>query len=158
MNETRYSAIGVLGATGYTGRELMQLLARHPRARIVFATSESEAGTPLRRLARAAPDLALVRAEDAPLGECDVVFSCLPHGESLALGGARRGPRGRGWSTSPATCGCPGPETPAWARGAVYGLPELHRERHPRRGAGGEPGLLPHRRHPRAGPAGCAAG
>src|SRR5689334_4439170 len=83
MNANRFARAGVLGATGYAGRELVRLLADHPHVELVFASSESEAGQHLRRLAPRAPDLALVHAEEAPLGECDVVFSCLPHGESL---------------------------------------------------------------------------
>lgn len=127
MNETAIR-IGVLGATGYTGRELIGLLLGHRRARIVFATSESEAGTPLRRIARGAPDLALVRAEEAPLAECDAVFSCLPHGESLRWMERVRAAGVRGIDLSN-DLRVPGPQTPAWARDAVYGLPELHRER-----------------------------
>jgi N-acetyl-gamma-glutamyl-phosphate reductase len=76
-------SMGVFGASGYSGRELIALLAHHPRARFAFATSESEAGQPLRRISAAAPELSLVRAADAPVRECDVVFSCLPHGTSL---------------------------------------------------------------------------
>ena len=52
LMSTSVQRIGVLGATGYTGRELIRLLARHSSAEVVFATSESEAGTPLRRLDR----------------------------------------------------------------------------------------------------------
>ncbi|MEX2572382.1 MAG: N-acetyl-gamma-glutamyl-phosphate reductase [Gemmatimonadota bacterium] len=128
MNDSSLTPVGVIGATGYTGRELIGLLARHPRVRIVFATSESEAGTSMRRLARAAPDEPLVRAEDAPLEEAELIFSCLPHGTSI------------GWVERIRAAGVkaidlsndlrvPGPGTPEWARGVVYGLPELHRER-----------------------------
>ena len=127
MNETAIR-IGILGATGYTGRELVQLLIRHRRAEIVFATSESEAGTPLRRVVRGAPDLALVRAEDAPLAACDAVFSCLPHGESLRWMERVRAAGARAIDLSN-DLRVPGPQTPEWARDVVYGLPELHRER-----------------------------
>jgi N-acetyl-gamma-glutamyl-phosphate reductase len=119
--------VGVLGATGYAGRELVRLLTGHPRAEIVFATSESEAGRPLRGLARGAPELALVKSEDAPLGECEVLFSCLPHGASMRWveRGREAGARVVDLSSD---LRVPGPETPAWAREAVYWLPELHRE------------------------------
>lgn len=127
MNETSIR-IGVLGATGYTGRELIGLLVGHPRARIVFATSESEAGKPLRGINRRAPDLALVRAEDAPLSECDAVFSCLPHGESQRWVERARAAGARAVDLSN-DLRVPGAQTPDWAREAVYGLPELHRER-----------------------------
>lgn len=117
---------GVLGANGYTGRELVRLLSAHPRVGIEFATSESEAGSPLRSIWRGAPDLALQRAGDADLGSCDVVFSCLPHGasaewvERAAAAGARV-------VDLSADLRVIGDGTPGWARGAVYGLPELHR-------------------------------
>jgi N-acetyl-gamma-glutamyl-phosphate reductase len=118
---------GVLGASGYSGRELVGLLARHHRVRIVFATSESEAGRSLRTLCAAAPDQPLVRAAEAPLAACDVVFSCLPHGNSGE------------WSRRAAHAGArvvdlssdlrvPSESAP-WAADAVYGLPELHRAR-----------------------------
>jgi N-acetyl-gamma-glutamyl-phosphate reductase len=119
---------GVIGASGYSGRELVALLARHPRARIVFATSRSEAGTSLRRLCAAAPDLPLVRAEDAALDGCDVVFSCLPHGESVHWVERAHGAGARVIDLS-SDLRVPSPDAPEWMRRAVYGLPELHRER-----------------------------
>ncbi|HEX8271708.1 MAG TPA: N-acetyl-gamma-glutamyl-phosphate reductase [Longimicrobiaceae bacterium] len=117
---------GVLGANGYTGREAVRLLARHPRVEIAFATSQSEAGRPLRSLDRAAPDTALVRAEDADLAGCDVVLSCLPHGESAAWAERALAAGARVVDLS-ADLRVQGAATPEWARGAVYGLPELHR-------------------------------
>jgi N-acetyl-gamma-glutamyl-phosphate reductase len=127
MNDSSRLAVGVLGATGYTGRELLRALSRHPGVRVAFATSESEAGTPLSRLVRGA-DLTLQKAETAPLGDVAVVFSCLPHGDSsrwveriIAAGAAA--------IDLSADLRVQGPETPEWARGAVYGLPELHREK-----------------------------
>lgn len=128
MNNNATARVGVLGATGYTGRELVRLLARHPRARVAFATSESEAGRPLRGLVASAPDLALVRAADAPLGEADIVLSCLPHGESQAWAERARVAGARVVDLS-ADLRVPSADTPEWARGAVYGLPELHRAR-----------------------------
>ena len=124
---TTVTRIGVFGATGYTGRELVRLLARHPRTEVVFATSESEAGTPLRRLERSAPALALVPAEHAPLADCDVVFSCLPHGHSLhwVEQALQAGPRVIDLS---ADLRVPDPKAAEWTRQAVYGMPELHRE------------------------------
>src|SRR5690606_16419546 len=91
-------------------------------------TSESEAGTPVRKLARRAPELTLVKAEDAPLGEVDVVFSCLPHGDSMRWVERIREAGALAIDLS-ADLRVPGPDTPEWARGAVYGLPELHREK-----------------------------
>ncbi|MBW3631112.1 MAG: hypothetical protein KY464_17715, partial [Gemmatimonadetes bacterium] len=128
MNAISRARVGVLGATGYTGRELVRLLAEHPRAQIVFATSESEAGRPLQRLARRAPDLELVRSEDADLNSVDVVFSCLPHGAS-ALWCERARAAGARVVDLSSDLRVIGEDSPEWAREAVYGLPELHRER-----------------------------
>ena len=128
MNKRVVVRAGVLGANGYTGREAVRLLARHASVEIAFATSQSEAGQPLRSLDRAAPDGALVRAEDADLAACDVVLSCLPHGES-ARWAERALAAGAKVVDLSADLRVPGPDTPEWARGAVYGLPELHRER-----------------------------
>ncbi len=76
-------AIGVIGATGYTGYELLQLLHRHPRARLAWATSESSAGKRMSDLYPTPDDTPLLRQEDAPLAQADVVFLCLPHVASM---------------------------------------------------------------------------
>jgi N-acetyl-gamma-glutamyl-phosphate reductase len=72
-------AIGVLGASGYAGRELCELVARHPRARLAFATASDRQGA---RIRFGGQDVALVAAEDVRLGEAQLVFSALPHGAS----------------------------------------------------------------------------
>lgn len=77
--------VGIFGATGYTGVELVKLLARHGKARIVFAHSESNAGARLSDVLPCPFDIPLIKSDDAPLGEVDVVFSCLPHGASAEL-------------------------------------------------------------------------
>ncbi len=84
MNNYASVRIGILGAGGYTGRELARLVARHPRARIAWATSQSDAGKPLSDVIPGVDGPVLVRAEDAPLGAADCVISCLPHGDSAA--------------------------------------------------------------------------
>ena len=71
--------VGVFGATGYTGYELVSILDQHPQAQICFVTSKSYAGKSLRTIYPAAPDLQLLAPEDAPLAMTDVVFLCLPH-------------------------------------------------------------------------------
>jgi N-acetyl-gamma-glutamyl-phosphate reductase len=71
---------GIVGASGYTGHELVRLLKSHPAAELVFATSETFAGSTLKDLFPAAPRLELIAAQDAPLDQADVVFLCLPHG------------------------------------------------------------------------------
>ncbi len=77
--------VGIYGATGYTGLELVRLLDGHPQAQIAFVTSESSAGQSLRQSWPQAPDLALVAADDAPLNDVDGVFLCLPHTRSAPL-------------------------------------------------------------------------
>jgi N-acetyl-gamma-glutamyl-phosphate reductase len=77
--------VGIFGATGYTGVELVKLLSRHGRARIVFAHSESNAGARLSDVLPCPYDIPLIKSDDAPLGDVDVVFSCLPHGASAEL-------------------------------------------------------------------------
>jgi len=77
--------VGVYGATGYTGLELVRLLDTHPETQIRFVTSESAAGTSLRASSPLAPDLTLVSAADAPLDEVDCVFLCLPHTQSAPI-------------------------------------------------------------------------
>ena len=67
--------VGVFGASGYVGQELLRLLAGHPGAAVVFATARGAAG-------EAVEGVRLVRAEDAPLGRVEVVLSALPHGVS----------------------------------------------------------------------------
>jgi N-acetyl-gamma-glutamyl-phosphate reductase len=71
--------VGIYGATGYTGLELVRLLQRHPAAEITFVTSQSQSGKTLREVFPAAPALPLVAGEDTPLERADVVFLCLPH-------------------------------------------------------------------------------
>src|SRR5437016_15586 len=67
--------VGVLGASGYVGQELLRLLARHPGASVVFATAEAAAG-------EVVEGHRLLRTDDAPLGSAEIVLSALPHGVS----------------------------------------------------------------------------
>ncbi|WP_119678564.1 N-acetyl-gamma-glutamyl-phosphate reductase [Indioceanicola profundi] len=75
--------IAILGASGYTGAELMRLLVRHPNARIRYLTGERQAGKPV---AEVFPHLApyglpdLVKIEDVDWSDVDFVFCGLPHG------------------------------------------------------------------------------
>ena len=128
MNKYTDARIGILGATGYAGRELAGLLAAHPHAQIAWATSQSEAGGSIRLPGTGSAPIPLLQAEEAPLKECDVVISCLPHGESTpSMERVRR--RGVAAIDLSADLRVPGVDSPAWATGAVYGLPELHRDR-----------------------------
>jgi N-acetyl-gamma-glutamyl-phosphate reductase len=128
MNNYAVARIGILGAGGYTGRELARLASRHVRARIAWATSESDAGKPLGDVIPGVDGPALVKAEDAPLSAVDVVISCLPHGDSALWMERARQAGARAIDLS-ADLRVPNAATPGWAREAVYGLPELHRAR-----------------------------
>ena len=127
MNSYSTLRIGILGAGGYTGIEIARLLARHTRTTIAWATSESSAGRPLDSVVPGVDGPALVRAEDAALEACDCVVSCLPHGDSARWVERVRAAGVRAIDLS-ADLRVPGDGTPEWAQGAVYGLPELHRE------------------------------
>ena len=71
--------VGILGASGYAGRELCALVNAHPHLSLAFATANEQRGTTARIGAR---DVTFVATEDAPLREATLVFSSLPHGAS----------------------------------------------------------------------------
>ena len=108
-------SVGILGASGYTGQELVALLGRHSQLEIAFATSEAEAGKVL-----PGTNLRYVSASTVDLGSVDVVFSCLPHDESGA------------WTLKAVEAGARAIDLSSDLRdgkhGATYGLPELWRE------------------------------
>lgn len=77
---------GIVGGTGYTGVELLRLLAQHPRVEITAITSRKEAGMPVAELfpsLRGRVDLAFSTPEAAPLKGCDVVFFATPNGVAM---------------------------------------------------------------------------
>ncbi|HHJ4328375.1 TPA: N-acetyl-gamma-glutamyl-phosphate reductase [Klebsiella pneumoniae] len=83
--------VGIVGGTGYTGVELLRLLAGHPQAEVAVITSRSEAGV---RVADMYPNLrghydrlAFSVPDAATLGRCDLVFFATPHGVAHALAG-----------------------------------------------------------------------
>jgi N-acetyl-gamma-glutamyl-phosphate reductase len=79
--------VGIVGGTGYTGVELLRLLAGHPSARVTAVTSRKEAGMPVAEMfpsLRGRVDVAFSTPEDAKLTECDVVFFATPHGVAMA--------------------------------------------------------------------------
>lgn len=75
--------VGVFGASGYTGFEMMRLLRAHPAVRLRFATSERAAGQHLSDIYPTAWDMPLVSKDEAPLDQVDAVFCCLPHAASM---------------------------------------------------------------------------
>ena len=75
--------IGILGAAGYTGGELIRLLINHPEAEIVFANSESNAGNKVYDVHEGLlGDTELTFTDEMPFDKVDVVFFCFGHGKS----------------------------------------------------------------------------
>ena len=83
MNDYAYMMhkypVGVLGASGYAGRELCALAGRHPQLTLAFATANERQGECVRIGGRA---MTFVATDDAPFGDAALVFSALPHGTS----------------------------------------------------------------------------
>ncbi len=78
--------VGILGAAGYTGGELIRLLLNHPKAEIVFANSESNAGNLVSDVHEGLIGDTDLRFTDAmPFDQVDVVFFCFGHGKSEAF-------------------------------------------------------------------------
>ena len=78
--------IGILGAAGYTGGELLRLLLNHPQAEVVFANSESNAGNLVSDVHGGLEGETDLRfTSDMPFDKVDVVFFCFGHGKSEAF-------------------------------------------------------------------------
>lgn len=78
--------VGIVGGTGYTGVELLRLLAGHSDVRVVAITSRKEAGMPVAEMypsLRGAYDLCFSDPADAGLNQCDVVFFATPNGIAM---------------------------------------------------------------------------
>lgn len=125
--------VGVLGASGYSGRELCALVAGHPHFELAFATANTQRGSTLRvRASGRMHDVPLIGQEEADLAGVDLVFAALPHGASaewvakVIAAGTRVVDLssdlrpGHGGSTHALPAGVPAD--------APYGLPELFRD------------------------------
>ncbi|MBR0166193.1 MAG: N-acetyl-gamma-glutamyl-phosphate reductase [Prevotella sp.] len=78
--------VGILGAAGYTGGELIRLLLNHPEIEVVFANSESNAGNPIAEVHEGLyGETELKFTDQMPLKDVDVVFFCFGHGKSEAF-------------------------------------------------------------------------
>jgi len=133
--------IAVMGASGYTGAELLRLLVGHPRAEIVAVTSEQSAGRPVSAVfPHLASTLSLSFETLQPetiAGRADLLFMALPHTHSLAPVAAclKAGKRVVDLSADYRLKEAAAYETwyqtshpyPDLLKEAVYGLPELHR-------------------------------
>lgn len=78
--------VGVVGGTGYTGVELLRLLARHPMVKLQAITSRGDAGSRVDSMfpsLRGRIDLVFVAPREARLEECDVVFFATPNGIAM---------------------------------------------------------------------------
>lgn len=133
--------VGIVGGTGYTGVELLRLLAAHPQVKLTAITSRKEDGLPVADMfpsLRGHVSLAFSAPEKANLKECDVVFFATPHGvamaqapELLAAGvkvidlaadfRLKDVAQFEKWYGMPHAC-------PDILEEAVYGLPEVNRE------------------------------
>jgi len=134
--------VGVIGGTGYTGVELLRLLATHPQVQLKAVTSRGEAGKKVADLfpnLRGYVDLTFTEPQAGQLGGCDVVFSATPNGVAMAharellAAGARLIDLAADfrlkdrvvweqWYKMPHAC-------PELLDEAVYGLPEVNRDR-----------------------------
>ena len=136
--------VGIVGGTGYTGVELLRLLAGHPQAELRTITSRKDAGMPvadmfasLRGIARLG-GLRYADPAEADLKGCNIVFFATPHGVAMAqareLTGAgvkiidlaadfrlKDPAEFERWYKMPHAC-------PDLLAESVYGLPEMHRE------------------------------
>ena len=80
--------VGVVGGTGYTGVELLRLLAAHPEAELAVITSRSEAGKPVADLfpnLRGSLELAFSAPDIGQLSACDLVFFATPNGTAMTM-------------------------------------------------------------------------
>lgn len=150
--------VGIIGASGYTGGELLRLLAGHPQARVAAVTSRSLAGRAVGEvfpnLGSAYPDLRFA-ATDSPeaVAGCEVVFLTVPAGVAMTLAPALTAAGARvvdlgadfrfadpavyeAWYGQPHAC-------PGLLAEAVYGLPEFFRERIRVARVVGNPGCYP---------------
>src|SRR5258706_1611277 len=78
--------IGIVGGTGYTGVEMLRLLAQHPHCELTVITSRQEAGTPVAGMfpnLRGHVDLDFTAPSDDALKACDIVFFATPNGVAM---------------------------------------------------------------------------
>jgi N-acetyl-gamma-glutamyl-phosphate reductase len=148
--------IGIVGGTGYTGVELLRLLAHHPEAQLSAITSRKEAGTPVSDMfpsLRGVVSLKFADPAGAPLQSCDVVFFATPSG--IAMNQARE-LLAAGVRLIDLAADFRIRDIPLWEKWygmthaapdlveqAVYGLPEVNRERIKTARLVGNPGCYP---------------
>jgi N-acetyl-gamma-glutamyl-phosphate reductase len=148
MNKTR---VGIINVTGYVGIELARYLQQHPQVELVSVTGRSAAG---KRLAKVFPHLTgLDLTIQAELGDVELAFSAMPHKESASVVAPllERGLKVVDLSADfrlhdagqyPAWYGFEHPQ-PGLLTGAVFGLPELHRNQIAATQLAANPGCFP---------------
>lgn len=78
--------VGIVGGTGYTGVELLRLLAAHPQVALQVITSRADAGTPVSQMfpsLRGYVDMPFTHPDQAQLEKCDLVFFATPNGIAM---------------------------------------------------------------------------
>ncbi len=135
-------SVGIVGGTGYTGVELLRILAAHPDVRLAAITSRGEAGTPVARLfpsLRGRVDLSFTDPASTDLASCDCVFFATPNGVAMGQAASlvdagvkvvdlsadfrlKDIAEWESWYKMKHAA-------PALVAEAVYGLPELNRDR-----------------------------
>ena len=133
---------GIVGGTGYTGVELLRLLAQHPNVELKAITSRNQAGTPVATIfpsLRARVDLLFAQPGKEALGGCDVVFFATPNGVAMSEAHALLEDGARVIDLSADFRIKDVAEWERWYKmkhaapelvaQAVYGLPEVNRER-----------------------------
>jgi N-acetyl-gamma-glutamyl-phosphate reductase len=78
--------IGIVGATGYTGSELVRILVNHPEVEIEFITSETHTGekfSDIHSQFKNICDMELISVDDVNLDNIELIFLALPHGVSM---------------------------------------------------------------------------
>jgi len=130
--------VGVLGASGYAGRELCGLIARHPGLELAFASANEQRG---QRARIGDGEVTYVATEDAPLDRAEIVFTALPHGASAKWVGTARATGARVVDLS--SDFRPGAGEASQAQKAPYGLTELMRSTIPGAGIVANPGCYP---------------
>ncbi len=134
-------SVGILGASGFTGVELLRLCAQHPELSVSYATGDSQAGSRAASvypsLATHYPNLVFSEFDLASALRCDVVFLCLPHEAALEIAPQLVGKvrlvvdlsaafRLQDTSLYPRWYGFEHTQ-PTLVKQAVYGLPEMYR-------------------------------
>lgn len=116
--------VGILGAAGYTGGELIRVLLQHPEVEIVFANSESNAGNKVYDVHEGLiGETEMMFTDEMPFADVDVVFFCFGHGKSEAFLKEHAIPENVKIIDLAQDFRLASPE-----HDYVYGLPETHRE------------------------------